>query len=122
MFPLKLDHDFGELTSYGCVSNLGAALVAGSPEASGKAIFGSPGDPVFVGLFGCTTGKFRVTYPYSEHGTVLRGQATLTDEASGQKVSYGPGDSWFVEAGKVVLWEIDTATFVKQYLAITAAD
>ncbi|AEB58881.1 protein of unknown function DUF861 cupin_3 [Ectopseudomonas mendocina NK-01] len=63
-----------------------------------------------------------MTYPYSEHGTVLRGQATLTDEASGQKVSYGPGDSWFVEAGKVVLWEIDTATFVKQYLAITAVD
>ena len=118
MFPLKLETDIGELTSYGSVGNLGATVIAGSPEASGKAIFGAPGDPIFVGLFGCTSGKFLVTYPYNEHGTVLRGTATLTDEASGQSVSYGPGDSWFVEAGKIVLWEIISPTFVKQYLAI----
>jgi len=42
----------------------------------------------------------------------------LTDESTGVTTRFKAGDSWFVEKGTPVLWEVvSDAGFVKHYLA-----
>lgn len=116
MYPIKLDQEFSEQINYGSVSNLGALVYSGDPQAAGGVIYGSPGAPVFVGWFRCTTGKFLMHHPRGEHGTVLRGAVILTDEVSGKVMRYEVGDSWFLEAGSLVCWDVISPIFFKQFM------
>lgn len=118
MKPLLLKQALPELLQIGSVSNLGATVVAGEPNVGVAMIFGEPSDNLNCGVFSCTRGAFVMEYPFNEHATVWEGTATLTNESTGEAVHYQAGDSWFVEKGTPVRWEITSDRFVKHYLAI----
>jgi len=116
--PLKHDIALDELDAWGNVTNFGFEVLAGEVHAFGRATVGALTDPVSAAYFGTTQGKFRMTYPFSEQATILSGEVVLTDESTGITTRFKAGDSWFVEKGTPVLWEIVSETgFVKHYLA-----
>jgi uncharacterized protein len=118
MLPIKQGTRPDKFDSWGTVADLGSTILDGECKASGKMEFGAPDSPVSCGWFSCTKGKFRMVYPFNEHATVVEGQVTLTDEATGQSVTYKVGDSWFITKGTPVLWQIDTPVFTKNYFAV----
>lgn len=118
MKALHLNQPLPPLTGIGSVSQLGSEVIAGDPQASVALIHGAPDDNLSCGLFACTPGEFTMIYPFTEHATVLEGRVQLTDEASGETQTYGPGDSWLVEKGTAVRWRIEGQRFVKHYLAV----
>ncbi|MBF4190225.1 DUF861 domain-containing protein [Serratia ureilytica] len=72
----------------GSVSNLGATVIAGTPNVGVASIFGEPTDNLNCGVFSCTRGSFVMEYPFAEHATVWEGSATLTNERTGESVQY----------------------------------
>jgi uncharacterized protein len=105
-----------ELDALGSIAGLGAEILDGDVQAFGKMLFGAPTDALSCAYFGCTKGTFRMVYPYTEHAIVLEGTAILTDETTGVARTYTVGESWFVEKGAKVLWEVTSERFVKNYL------
>lgn len=121
MYPIKKDYAVKDMVDIGSVANLGAEVLAGNPEAKGSFLVGNPETNLAVAFFYCTKGSFRVDYPFSEHGTVLNGTVTLTNEATGQKETYEQGDSWYINKGDVVVFDIETEDFLKHYMSIVEA-
>ncbi|AEG48133.1 protein of unknown function DUF861 cupin_3 [Sphingobium chlorophenolicum L-1] len=117
MTPLKADA-IPALDSWGTVADIGSEILDGECAASGKMIHGAPTDAVSCGFFAVTKGKFRMTYPFTEHAVVLEGSLTLTDEGTGVSTTYTAGEGWFVEKGAVILWDVHSDRFVKNYLAV----
>ena len=107
-----------ELESWGTVADLGSEILEGEGLCFGKMVHCSHDMPLCCGYFSTVRGKFRMTYPFSEHAVVVEGKVTLTDEASGEATTYGPGDGWFVEKGTPILWEIHSDRFTKNYVAV----
>jgi len=115
---LKNGITLDELDSWGSVTALGSETIGGDVTAHGRMTFGAPTDPISAAYFGTNKGKFRMTYPFSEQATLLTGELLLTDESTGVTTRFKAGDSWFVEKGTPVLWEVvSDAGFVKHYLA-----
>lgn len=106
------------LDPWGTVADLGSEILDGECAASGLMVHGAPTDAASCGWFCCTRGRFRMVYPFTEHAIVAEGRVTLTDEATGQTQSYGPGDGWFITKGTTILWQIETPSFTKNYFAI----
>ncbi|WP_295913063.1 cupin domain-containing protein [uncultured Bartonella sp.] len=107
-----------DLDSWGKITDLGATLLEGDVQASGKFVVGSPQTNISCAFFACTRGKFRMVYEYTEHAVVLEGSVNLTDEKTGKTTRYEAGDSWYVEKGTPVLWEVTTPRFVKNYIGV----
>ena len=95
MHAFKLKHTVPDLQPIGSVSLLGATPTAGDPQVAGAMIYGEPQDAFTCGLFSSTEGSFTMTYPFTEHATVLEGEVELT-VAGGEPQRFAPGDSWFV--------------------------
>jgi len=115
---LKNGITLNELDSWGSVTGLGSETIGGDVTAYGRMSFGAPTDPISAAYFGTNKGKFRMTYPFSEQATLLTGELLLTDESTGITTRFKAGDSWFVEKGTPVLWDVvSDAGFVKHYLA-----
>lgn len=119
MLPFKLDMDRIALDDWGHPEDIGATTVEGPVKVAGKLLFGSLETPVSGGLYTASRGRYRVTYPFHEHATLLDGQLALTDETTGQTMVYGPGDSWIIAKGTTVLWDIRSDGIRKSYLAVT---
>ncbi|MCP1576262.1 hypothetical protein RB25_09490 [Herbaspirillum rubrisubalbicans] len=107
-----------DMQAIGPVSVLGATIEAGEAQAYATGTFGAPGDAVSAGYFGVTRSTFRMTYPFNEQATVAEGSVRLTDLATGNSLSFGKGDSWFVKQGSEILWEIQSDFFVKHFFAV----
>lgn len=99
------------------VSFPGLEVLEGNPRQSGREDFASPDGRFSAGVWECTKGRFRITYPMDEIATLLKGRLVLTDEA-GRKSTLGPGDSFFVAAGETLTWEI-IETVRKSYFLYT---
>jgi uncharacterized cupin superfamily protein len=56
-------------------------------------------------------------YPFTEQAIVVEGEVTLRNGLTGESMRYGPGDSWFVQKGTPVSWEVHSERFVKHYFA-----
>lgn len=117
MFPVH-SNNIPELDAWGTVADLGSEILDGPGLCFGKMVHGDPSTPVSCGYFATVKGKFRMTYPFSEHALVVEGNVTLTDEHTGEATTYGAGDGWFVEKGTPVLWEVHSDRFTKHYVAI----
>ncbi|WP_199520194.1 cupin domain-containing protein [Fulvimarina endophytica] len=107
-----------DMESWGSITNLGAELLEGDVQCMGAMIHGAPTDPVACAYFGVTKGRFRMTYPFSEHAIVVEGSVTLTDEETGESATFTVGDGWFAPKGTRVLWEVTSERFVKNYLSV----
>ena len=75
-------------------------------------------DGMMAGIFECTTGKVEVTFPFTEHATVLEGEVKITD-SSGIAHTYAPGDSYLIQQGDVVLWGVRGPRVRKSFFNIT---
>jgi len=116
--PLQNGITLDQLDSWGSVTGLGSETIGGDVTAYGRMTHGAPTDPISAAYFGTNKGKFRMTYPFSEQATLLSGELLLTDESTGVTTRFKAGDSWFVEKGTPVLWDVvSDAGFVKHYLA-----
>ncbi|QCP54270.1 DUF861 domain-containing protein [Trinickia violacea] len=118
MHSIKLGTFPHELDAWGTVADLGSTIVEGDVKAFGKVHYGTPASPVSAGYFACTKGKFNMTYPFTEQATVLEGECVLRNENTGEAVHYTVGDSWFIEKGTPIAWEILSDRFTKHYFAV----
>ncbi|WP_224368941.1 cupin domain-containing protein [Hyalangium versicolor] len=107
--------DISRFVSLGVPENLGGKTLEGKPEIFVQVDFKSGG--MTAGLFMATRGKVEVTFPFTEHATILEGEVILTDE-SGQTHTYRPGDSYFIQRGQVVLWDVKGERTIKSFFNI----
>lgn len=98
--------------SLGAPEGLGGQVLEGNPQIFARIDYAR--GPVAAGLFKATAGKIRITFPFTEHATILEGEVTLTDEA-GNSHRYKAGDSYFIRQGQVILWEVKGKQVIKSF-------
>jgi uncharacterized protein len=96
----------------GPTEGLGGKVIEGEPQIYARIDYMK--GPVTAGLFKATTGRIQVTFPFTEHATILEGEVTITD-ATGQSHTYKAGDSYFIRQGSVVLWEVKGKQVIKSF-------
>ena len=117
MYGIKRGESIPEMEALGTVADLGATVVEGDVRVFGLLTHGSHDSALSAGWFGCTKGRFDMVYPFTEQAIVAEGEVTLRNELTGESLRYGPGDSWFVQKGTPVSWEVHSERFVKHYFA-----
>ncbi|HEX5034366.1 MAG TPA: cupin domain-containing protein [bacterium] len=108
-----------ELIPLGDPAGLGGTVLEGDVELKGRIDYLENG--MMAGIFQTTTQggfKVRIVLPFTEHGTVILGSFTVTDEY-GNKNTYRPGDSYFVEQGHTILWEQKSPIMQKSFFNYT---
>jgi len=116
VYSLKKQVDQSTLVSFGPPEALGGQVLTGSPQLYGRIDF-QQGN-MLGGLFMATTGLIRVTFPFTEHATILEGEVTLTDE-TGKTHTYKAGDSYFIRQGSVILWDVKGSHVIKSFFNVT---
>jgi uncharacterized cupin superfamily protein len=96
---------------------LGGEVLGGDPKLFGRFDFREGN--LAAGLFMATTGLVRITFPFTEHATILEGEVTLTDEA-GRTQTLKPGDSYFIRQKQIILWDVKGPHVIKSFFNITA--
>lgn len=117
MKKIEQNISISDLDSWGSVTDLGSQLLSGDGAVCGKFTLGTPEEAIHAAYFGVSKSKFKMTYPFTEQAIVLVGSATLTNEESGESLTFNEGDCWVVEKGSKIIWEIHSANFIKHYLA-----
>jgi uncharacterized cupin superfamily protein len=107
--------DMSPFVSLGPPEGLGGKVLQGKPEIFARVDFSANG--MTAGLFMSTRGRIEVTFPFTEHATMLEGEVTLTDQ-TGQTHTYKPGDSYFIKQGSVVIWEVKGERVIKSFFNI----
>jgi hypothetical protein len=108
--------DLSSLMSLGPPEALGGEVLSGEPRLFGR-IDMRQGNQA-AGLFMATTGLIRVTFPFTEHATILDGEVTLTDE-TGKVQSFKAGDSYFIRQRQVILWDVKGQHVIKSFFNVT---
>ncbi|MBV7333128.1 DUF861 domain-containing protein [Chloroflexi bacterium TSY] len=101
-----------ELEPLGPPSSLGGEVIEGNPQLSARIDYQTDG--FMAGIFEATTGLVRIYFPFTEHATIIEGEVTLTDE-SGLSHTFRPGDSYLIEQGEVILWDVQGARVRKSF-------
>jgi uncharacterized cupin superfamily protein len=92
-----------ELVDLGPPANLGATVLEGDPKISARIDYAA--GELLAGVFQATRGNALITFPFTEHATILHGEVQLTDQW-GNKARLEAGDSYFIKQGSVILWEV----------------
>ena len=92
-----------ELVELGPPASLGGTVLEGDPRISARIDYAEGG--LLGGVFQATEGKVRIEFPFTEHATILDGEVELTDRW-GNNARLGPGDSYLIRQGSVILWEV----------------
>jgi uncharacterized cupin superfamily protein len=82
-----------------------ADIEEGQPIARGITLGHSPDERLSMGLWDCTSGKFKWTFWVDEVVHILDGEATVR-EASGAVHELGPGSVAYFPLGLVARWEV----------------
>ncbi|HYH99739.1 cupin domain-containing protein [Hyalangium sp.] len=115
VYPKK-SVDLSTLVSLGPPEALGGEVLTGNPQLYGRIDF-QQGN-MMGGLFMATTGLIRVTFPFTEHATIIEGKVTLTDE-TGKTHTFKAGDSYFIRQGSVILWNVKGPYVIKSFFNVT---
>jgi hypothetical protein len=115
-YPLQELVDFPNLKPIDSSVDLGGRVLSGNPQLYSRIDYSANG--MTAGLFMATTGMVEIKFPFSEHATILRGEVTLTDVATGETRSLKAGDSYFVKQGQVVLWDVKGKYVLKSFFNI----
>jgi uncharacterized protein len=91
-------------------------VLGGTPQLYGRIDFAQGN--IMGGLFMATPGVIRVTFPFTEHATILEGEVTLTD-ATGKTQTFRPGDSYIIRQGQVILWDVKGTHVIKSFFNYT---
>jgi uncharacterized cupin superfamily protein len=105
-----------DLIDLGDPAELGGKVLEGNPRISARIDYQRDG--VSAGVFQATTGVVEVTFPFTEHATIVDGEVTVTD-ADGTEHTYRPGESYLIEQGAVVRWEVRGDRVQKSFFNIT---
>ncbi len=105
-----------DLVDLGDPEGLGGKVLEGDPRISARV--DHQRDGMTAGVFQSTTGVVEITFPFTEHATILAGAVTITD-SDGEEHTYQPGDSYFIEQGAVVRWEVRGERVQKSFFNIT---
>lgn len=116
VYSPKAPVDMSTLVSLGAPDALGGQVLSGKPEIFGRVDFHQ--GKLMGGLFMATTGLVRVTFPFTEHATILEGEVTLTD-ATGKTQTLRPGDSYIIRQGQVILWDVKGKHVIKSFFNYT---
>lgn len=116
VYSPKVAVDMSTLVSLGPPDALGGQVISGKPEIFGRVDFHQGN--LMGGLFMATTGLIRVTFPFTEHATILEGEVTLTD-ATGKTQTFRPGDSYIIRQGQVILWDVKGKHVIKSFFNYT---
>lgn len=117
MQKLNKDLNLTDLDSWGTVVDLGSEVLSGNGKCYGKVTLGNPTENAHAGYFAVEKSKFRMTYPFNEQATVVKGRVTLTNEGTGEQQTFNEGESWMVTKGTQVLWQVESDYFIKHYFA-----
>jgi hypothetical protein len=115
-YSLHEQVDFPNLKPIDSSVDLGGRVLSGNPQLYSRVDHNANG--MMAGLFMATTGVVEIKFPFSEHATILRGEVTLTDVATGQTRSLKAGDSYFVRQGQVVIWDVKGKYVVKSFFNV----
>ena len=116
VYAPKAAVDVSTLASLGSPDALGGQVLSGQPELFGRVDFHQGN--LMGGVFMATTGLIRVTFPFTEHATILEGEVTLTD-ATGKTQTLRPGDSYIIRQGQVILWDVKGKHVIKSFFNYT---
>lgn len=116
MYSPRMCVDRSSLTWLGPPGALGGEVLAGHPELYGRFDFREGN--MAAGIFMATTGVIRVTFPFTEHATILEGEVSLTDE-EGRTQTFKAGDSYFIRQKQVVLWDVKGKHVLKSFFNVT---
>lgn len=105
--------------SFGSPGDLGGKVLSGDPQLSGRIDFMQ--GPETAGLFMATTGVVEINFPFTEHATIVDGEVTLTDTATGEVRSLKVGDSYFITQGQVILWDVKGKHVIKSFYNVVHA-
>jgi hypothetical protein len=103
------------MMSLGVPENLGGVTLEGSVEIFARVDYAHNG--VTGGVFKATPGKVQITFPFTEHATILQGEVTITD-GTGKRHTYKPGESYLIRQGEVVLWEVRGQPVLKSFFNV----
>jgi uncharacterized cupin superfamily protein len=107
--------DISQFVSLGPPEGLGGKVLEGKPEIFARVDFSANG--MTAGLFMSTRGLIEVTFPFTEHATILEGEVTLTDQ-TGQSHFYRPGDSYLIKQGSIIRWDVKGDRVIKSFFNI----
>jgi len=80
--------------------------------------FASEDESILTGVWECAPSVLEIdAYPVHELMTVLAGSVTITDRDAGRAETFTSGDTFFVEKGTRLTWEI-TETLRKYYVIV----
>ncbi|HLL55079.1 MAG TPA: cupin domain-containing protein [Myxococcaceae bacterium] len=116
MYSPRNGIDPRSLLPLGDPAAIGGEVLSGNPQLSGR--FDLRADNLTAGVFLTTTGAFRVTFPFTEHATILEGEVTLTDEQSGESRTLGPGDSYLIRQNQTVRVDVRSSHLIKSFFNV----
>ena len=108
----------GGLEQWHPLEEIGAEILDGNPQQSGRVDYGSLETPLIVGVWECTKGSFKATYPWNEMATILEGNITITFP-DGSEHNFGPGDTHYATKGETVTWTIHSDKVRKAFFIYT---
>jgi uncharacterized cupin superfamily protein len=106
-----------DLVDLGPPASLGGTVLEGHPKISARIDYNNAG--LLAGVFQATTGKIHIHFPFTEHATILDGEVTLTDPV-GHTHHFQAGDSYLIQQGTDILWEVRGCHVQKSFIDHTA--
>lgn len=100
------------------IAGIGGHIVSGDPKAFIKVDYASGNGLITGGVFEVTKGVVQITFPFTEHATVLNGRFISTNMDTGEVHTFGPGDSYIIEAGATVQWDVVTPRMQKSFMNV----
>ena len=85
------------------LQTLGASVVEGHPEASGKITFQTEDKLIHGGVWACSPGVFDLTFGWDEMAYLLEGELII-QESSGEEIQLKAGDFFFSSKGTQSRW------------------
>ncbi|MFI8466809.1 cupin domain-containing protein [Stutzerimonas stutzeri] len=80
-------------------------VLDGSPVHKGVHLFGDFNSPLQAGVWECSEGKFKYTYPGNEICVIVEGMVDIID-MSGHVTALKAGSVFFTIKGESVVWDI----------------
>ncbi|MBT9519200.1 MAG: DUF861 domain-containing protein [Methyloversatilis discipulorum] len=80
-------------------------VLDGTPDHSGTHLFGEFNGALQAGVWECTEGTFKYTYPGDEICVIVEGEVNIID-MSGRVTALSAGSVFFTVKGESVVWEI----------------
>lgn len=115
VYEPKMSVSAADLVDLGDPAALGGRVLEGSPRISARVDFKDGG--MTAGIFEATPGVVEITFPFTEHATILEGEVTITDRG-GEKHTYRPGDSYLIQQGQVVVWDVRVPRLRKSFFNV----